>query len=141
MEINLKKQKSANGFIICGADEASIKYLKALTEGTKISIDVPEKLRTRNQNKALHLYCTQLAKKLNDAGYTQERVLAEFNHSFVLPWTMEAIKALFRVCSEAMYKKTSTAKLTTTEMTVIYQAFDARIAEITEGVRIDWPTY
>lgn len=141
MEINLKKQNSANGFIICGADEAAIKHLKALPDGTKITIEVPEKQRTQSQNKALHLYCAQLAKKLNDAGYTQERVLAEFNHSFVLPWTMEAVKALFRVCSEAMYKKTSTAKLTTTEMKAIYQAFDARIAEITEGVRIDWPTY
>ncbi len=43
-------------------------------------------IRTDNQNRALHLYFTHLAKELNDAGYTVQLVLKQ---KIDLDWSNE----------------------------------------------------
>jgi len=100
--------------------------------------DMPGK-RTPLMNKCLHKYCEMLAEGFNDAGYDQRTVIAQFKEGFDVPWTMEAVKAIFRQVAHVMYGVNSTKELTNKEMIEVYDVVDARLAEIT-GVRMDWPS-
>ena len=93
-----------------------------------------EKQRTIQQNKSLHLYCQQLSDKLNEAGISQ-RVLLE---GLEIDNSSESIKDIFRSLGKAKYKKDSTAKLTTKEMSDCYEEFNRHIAHL--GVHIPWPS-
>lgn len=140
MKITLKKERMPKGYRIYPDNEVSRKFLNNLPEGSVFSFEIeePGKKRTLTQNKALHLYCTQLATALNEGGYSQENFFKECKLGFSLPWTMMAIKNIFRVCADAMYEKESTSRLTTDEISEVYQAFDRRVSEIT-GVHVEWP--
>lgn len=97
------------------------------------------KVRTLPQNKSLHLYCTTIAEKMNDAGQTQRQLVGSFKEGFELPVTMHMIKSIFREVGRAMFEKESTSKLSTVEAQEVYRVVDQRFGEIT-GVRAEWPT-
>ena len=95
--------------------------------------------RTNPQNRSLHKWCEMMADDLNAAGYDQRVVMNQFKDGFLVPWTMDAIKNIFRSVAKAMYECDSTADLTTTQIQEVYQVVDARLSEIT-GVRHEWPS-
>ena len=95
--------------------------------------------RTLPQNNSLHKYCTDLAHDLDAAGFEQREVFEQFKASFTIPFTMEAIKNIFREVAKAMYDVKSTAELDTVQMQKVYRVVDARISEIT-GCRCEWPS-
>lgn len=95
--------------------------------------------RTTLQNKSLHLWATLMADSMNDAGFDQRIVIEQFKDGFELPWTMYAVKDLFRTVARAMYGAESTADLTTTELQRVYEVVDARLSEIT-GIHHEWPS-
>ena len=65
--------------------------------------------RTEQQNRALHVYFTQVAEALNDAGYTVQMVLKE---KMELDWTLDMVKELlWRAAQQAILKKKSTTEL------------------------------
>lgn len=75
--------------------------------------------RTNQQNKALHLFFTQLAEGLNDAGLYANIVLKP---SYQIQWTSETIKRdLFCQLSKAMYNKEHTSDLTKKEVDKVYE--------------------
>ena len=122
--------------------------------------------RTEPQNNALHLYFRQLAEALNDAGMTQDIVLThkliqaiealialwgddfhsqqlqatleKYRPRVGLSWTEHYVKELWKKLQLPMTKKKSTTELTTGEINLVYQDFDARIAEITQ-VHVEFP--
>ena len=96
--------------------------------------DKEEKKRTIQQNRSLHLYCQQLSNKLNEAGISQ-RVLLE---GLEIDNSEESIKDIFRSLGRAKYKKDSTAKLTTKEMSDCYEELNRHIAKL--GIHIPWPS-
>jgi hypothetical protein len=96
------------------------------------------KRRSLSQNKSLHLYCDKLAFAMTIAGITQKELVGSFKEGFTLPVTGQMIKEIFREVGKAMFKKESTADLSTIEMQEVYRAVDARFGEIT-GVRMEWP--
>jgi len=104
-----------------------------------ISTKDKSKVRTLSQNASLHKYCSDLASKMTDSGFTQKELVGSFKNGFVLPVTGEMIKAIFRTVGEAMYRKDSTAKLTTVEMQEVYRVVDMRFGEIC-GIRLEWPS-
>jgi hypothetical protein len=60
--------------------------------------------RTDNQNRALHLYCTQVADALNGAGLSMEQVLSNF--TMELEWTKESVKEiLWRTAQKRLSRK------------------------------------
>ena len=95
--------------------------------------------RSLSQNASLHLYCEQIADKMNAAGYTQRQLVGSFKEGFELPTTGSMIKDIFRAVCEAMYQKKSTADLTTVEIQKVYQVVDERFGQIT-GCRAEWPS-
>ena len=95
--------------------------------------------RTLPQNNSLHKYCDDLAESLNDAGYDQVITIKLFKDGFELPWTMIAMKGLFRKIAKEMYEVESTADLNTVQMQEVYKVLDKAISMKT-GVRCEWPS-
>lgn len=92
--------------------------------------------RTIAQNNALHLWCTQLADKFREAGYTRKIQLGTMLH----PWTMESVKLAFKEFSVAMYGKEHTSDLTTDELTHVAEVFDQQILEQL-GIDVPFPSF
>ena len=68
--------------------------------------------RTVKQNRSLHLYFTQVAQALNDAGYNVKAVLKLFKNDFEIEFTQYIVKELlWRTAQKAMYGKQSTKEL------------------------------
>jgi hypothetical protein len=86
-----------------------------------------EKSRTLRQNKALHLYFTHLADKLNSAGYDMKKTLKE---SVDIPWDSNTIKNyIWRPIQEAQLGKKSTTELTTKEIDLIFDTINRHLGE------------
>lgn len=96
-----------------------------------------DKPRTESQNKALHLYFTQLAEMLNDAGLDMRKVLKP---SISIPWTSQTIKEnLWKPIMKAQTDKSSTTELTTKEITEIYDTINRHLSE-KFGISVEWPS-
>ena len=109
-----------------------------LLEGKKLNIEIKifKKTRTSLQNRSLHLWFTQLAEALNDAGYDMRKVI---KGEFPITWTDYNVKEyLFRPVMNAHFGYKSTKQLKTADIDKIYMAIDKTIAERT-GVHVDWP--
>lgn len=68
------------------------------------------KIRTTQQNKAMHVYFTMVAEALNDAGLTVEEVIKHYR--IELHWTDIMVKELiWKTAQRSMLKKESTTEL------------------------------
>ena len=93
--------------------------------------------RTSQQNKALHLFCTQLAEALNDAGLDMRVVLKE---EVEIPWTMETIKDfLWKGVQQAYLGKEHTAELTTKQVSEVHKILMRHLGE-KFGVDLEFPS-
>jgi len=92
---------------------------------------------TKKQLDSLHVYCGDLAEALNDAGWDQRKVLKP---GIDIPWTKLSVKEmLWKEVQKAMLHKESTTDLTTSEVTVVYEALNKGIAE-KFGVAVGFPS-
>ena len=84
--------------------------------------------RTKQQNKALHLYFTLVANALNDGGFSVQLVLRE---KMDLEWTSSMVKELlWRPAQEAIIKKHSTTRLAKiSEIDLIYDHLNRHLSE------------
>lgn len=85
------------------------------------------KQRTRQQNRALHLYLRQLSAALNEGGLDMRKVL---KHSVAIPWN-EALAKEFLWCpiQKALTGKTSTTQPDRKDYTIIYETLNRLTAE------------
>lgn len=89
-----------------------------------------EKQRTRQQQKAIEVYCRELAKALNNAGYDQKKVFAAMKEGVEIPWSQESCKeSLFKPIMQAVLKKDSTTELDTSEVSRVYDVLNRFTAE------------
>ena len=94
-----------------------------------------ETKRTNQQNRSLHLFCEMLAQELTFAGISQRVLLEAINE---VDNSAESVKAVFRTLGKAKYLKSSTAELTTKEMSDIYDEFNRNLSKI--GIYVPWPS-
>lgn len=93
--------------------------------------------RTDQQNKALHVFFTELADKLNDSGHDMRRTLKE---SVAIPWTPDTVKNyLWRPIQAAQLQKESTTELTTREIDAVYDTLNRHLGEKL-GVHVPFPS-
>ena len=94
--------------------------------------------RTIQENKSLHVYCTELARKLNDQGQTYNIGLF-LGIDFEVPFTMELVKNEFwRKIQIILFGKESTTKLSHDEINPIVDVINKFMAE-KFGISQDWP--
>ena len=99
---------------------------------------MPTQPITGQQNKSLHLFFRLLADELNGAGFS---VMETLRHDAEIPWTEELVKALmWKPIQNAMYDKTSTQRLTTTQTQEVYETLNRHLAEKI-GVHVPWPQW
>lgn len=100
-----------------------------------ISEEPPKKgTRTSAQNSALHLDCSLIAQKLNDAGKDMRVVLKP---AYNIPWTLESVKEhLFRPVMHAMYGIESTTELQ--KVGQIEHIHETIMRELGEKHGIEW---
>lgn len=96
-----------------------------------------DKPRTEAQNKALHLYFTQLAEMLNDAGLDMRKVLRP---SISIPWSGKTIKEyLWKPVMEFQLQKSSTTEMTTKDINEVYDTINRHIGE-KFGITLEFPS-
>lgn len=96
-----------------------------------------DKPRTEAQNKALHLYFTQLAELLNDSGLDIRKVLKP---TINIPWSTETIKEfLWKPVMNVQLGKKSTTEMTTKDISAVYDTINKHIGE-KFGLHIDFPS-
>ena len=92
------------------------------------------KTRSNAQNAALHLYLTQIADQLNNAGYTFTNAL-----DLEIPFTMELIKeSIFKPTMKELFGINSTTKLTTEMINQMIDVFSLHFGQ--KGIYIEFPS-
>ena len=92
-------------------------------------------LRTLNQNSAMHLYFSHIAMMLNDNNITVEMTLKPDTQ-----WSPNGIKEMmWRPVQKAVTGKASTTKLTTKELTEIYDIINKVLSQ-KFGIYIPFPS-
>ena len=92
--------------------------------------------RTITQNAALHLWFTQVADELNDAGFSVKQTLKA---NWDSRWTKELVKEIIWKGFLAKHNKSSTTEMTTKEVQEIYDDINVKLAE-EFGFSIPFPT-
>jgi len=86
-----------------------------------------EKKRTITQNRALHLYFTQMAKALNLAGLDMRIVIKP---EIDIPWSPYNVKEfIWKPVLNAMFGKKSTKEMATTEIDEILETINRHLSE------------
>lgn len=102
-----------------------------------VAVTVSDRSRTLTQNKAMHKYFKLLSDKFNDAGYTVQKVLTK---PLEISWTESLVKGLlWKQIQDAMYDKESTARLSTNEVSKVYEELNNYTASKL-GVHVDFPS-
>jgi len=91
--------------------------------------------RTLKQNRALHVWFSELARECNNAGIDQ-RVMVK---NLRVDVTETSLKDIFRSIGFAKFGKESTADLTTKELVNCYDEMLRMLAE--EGIELSFPSY
>ena len=93
--------------------------------------------RSISQNKALYLWFRLEAEALNDAGFDMKKTIRK---DIDIPWSPESVKLyLWKPIMEAMFQKSSTAKLESSEINKIFDVITREIGGRT-GVYVEFPS-
>lgn len=117
--------------IVINSKQSLEEYIRHLRnqfdEHKYLRIDVKTgKQRTMTQNRAMHLYCTQLSKLMNEAGLDFRVVIKE---GVEVPWTRELTKEyMWRPVQKAITGKKSTTEPETHQYGLIYEALNRHIS-------------
>ena len=93
-----------------------------------------EDQRTIPQNNALHLYFSQVAEALNDAGLDVREVI-----KVDTPWNRHLVKdILWRSIQRKVVRKESTRDLSKTDIDKIYEILNRALSE--KGIYVPFPS-
>jgi len=135
MKLNLIKRSDG---LLEAADNQTLEALSQVNAGSSVACSVDSDKRTGQQNNALHLFLSQLSEVLNDAGFTQMKVL---KHDAEMPWTTATAKEnLWKPLQEAMINRLSTTEASKADYSAIHFVLSKHLAS-TLGVTVPaWPS-
>lgn len=119
--------------------ERAVNHLQELIKtGAIVEIKNVKQTRSNLQNRALHLFFTQIAKELNDNGipfiYTGLKGM-----EMETLWTPELFKEMtWKQLQKAMFGTTSTTKLKRNEIDPIFEVINKFFAE--RGIQVNFPS-
>lgn len=96
----------------------------------------PARVRTDLQNRSLHLYLENVAKELNESGWTIQKLL---EHTIEIQWSKNTAKELlWRPVQKMLLDKESTKLLDKIEPSEVYDILNRYLSEIC-GIHVSWP--
>lgn len=115
------------GYVLAPMSAGDVESIASLS-CKELSAEIKaNKQRTLTQNRAIHKYCSMLAKDLNDAGYDMKRVIKD---EVDIPWSEgNAKEFLWRPVQKAMGLPESTADLATNEVSQVYEVLSRKLAQ------------
>jgi hypothetical protein len=94
------------------------------------------KKRTLVQNAALHVYCSQLAKKMDEGGIDMATFFKKDVH---VPWTTLLVKeTMWKPIQRLVLNKSSTTDANTSEYGKVYEVLNRHLAA-QHGLHVPWP--
>ncbi len=100
-----------------------------ISKGVNVELKEKRKIRTLQQNKAIHLYCEMIAEVLNDFGVTH-KFRGIRGKELEVRFTKTLVKeVIWRPIQMSLFDKKSTTELTTKEVTEIAEPLEKFIAE------------
>lgn len=95
--------------------------------------------RTDTQNRALHLYLSQVADELDREGHTMQNVTESIRRAEIRP-TKESIKeVVWKPLQSIILAKNSTTQLDKVEVDKVYEAMNAWLGR-EFGIHVPWPS-
>lgn len=111
--------------------EAQIVLERKWKKDKFLILTIEKQQRTLSQNKSIHLYCDMLAYELKSVGFDIRKTLRE---DFQIPWDKDSVKKLmWHPVQKSMFGTTSTAQLTTDQVSKVYEVIRKHIYELTIG--------
>lgn len=116
----------------------------ALNDGKCCYIELydekPEKSQTAKQRNALHVWLRELAKTLNDSGFSRKEILLSTGEIVDLDWCEDSAKLkIWKPILSALKEKSSTEDQSTTEHDLIYRHIIRFFGE--KGIQCpSWPS-
>lgn len=130
MRYNLKDSHQARA--------ASGHLTSLIAQDKVIEVNVVKENRTNAQNRAMHKYFELLATELNDAGLSMLKFLKP---GAEIPWSSDSVKDfIWRPIQKAQLDKESTTKLTTSEVSQVYETLNRHLGEKFK-VHVPFPSY
>jgi len=121
----------------------SVKAKELLTFGLKsldckiLELENIAQVRSSQQNKAIHLWFTQLAQALNEAGFDMRKTISPMVD---ISWTDYTVKEyLWRPVQKSLYGTKSTRQLKRHEIDLIFDNINRIIGKRT-GVYVEFPS-
>lgn len=117
--------------------EAQMMLAKRWRKDKYLALTIEKQQRTLSQGKAIHLYCDMLAWELSSKGLDIRKTLKT---DFEIPWDKDSVKQLmWHPVQKAMFGTASTAKLTTDQVSKVYDVINRKMA--TEfGISLEFPS-
>jgi len=122
--------------------EINIKGLRDLQkryEGKSVvlTVETMPQRRTDAQNRALHLWYTQLAEKLNESGFDMKKFIR-----VDIPWSGESVKQyLWKPLQRVVLGNTSTRNLKREDIDKVFDPLNKVIAERTDdNIHVPFPS-
>jgi len=98
--------------------------------------NIVEKRRSNAQNRALHLWFTQLAEELNNAGYDMKKLIRK---EIDIPWSARNVKEyIWRPVQKAYLGVESSKDLKTQDIDKLFDIINRVLAERT-GIYLPFP--
>ena len=97
-----------------------------------------DKQRTTTQNRAIHLWFSQVAEEAKSSGVTFSDFI-RIRKRFDLPWSPERVKEVWKGVQELIYGTKSTTELTTKQIDVVYDTVNKGLSEVM-GFSIPFPS-
>lgn len=103
-----------------------------------VELGMYQHTRTNLQNDSLHLYCTLIARALNDAGYSYKKRSILNDEIIEVPFTMDMIKeGIWREIQITLFGIKSTTKLTSRMINQIIDVITDWLVQ--KGIRVEFP--
>ena len=107
--------------------------------GCRIKITKLQNGRSLPQNASLHLWLTQMATLMNEAGYSHRKLWKAMKESFDIPVTMEMLKEIAQNVSLDRFNEKRTSKLTTVQFSELYEILNSAFGG-SVGISLPFPS-
>ena len=117
-------------------EEAKKELDKFYNENGYVEVEAKTaKTRTQRQNRALHVFCRQLAETLREKDFDTAKF---FKSGFEVPFTTEIVKDnVWKPIQRAVTNKERSSKLSRTEVSEVFDVINRLLAE--KGIHVPWP--